>query len=210
MFLESGASLSTMETVETESPHACATSSKVTCPDLRAPCVSLTALCPRPPQSTRLNGNGQKSGGLRFPLDTGKLCSYIGSLLFKRLNVNNSVGKCHESGNAQSRIVRKFICFLIFALAAGTAAFARRAGAPSTAWSPTPPEPWSWSQGDGAQSCYAIKTSTVSTAAGLYSFVSLNPGVYEVTASLKGFESVAQDNVKVTVDQVSTVNIALQ
>ena len=55
-----------------------------------------------------------------------------------------------------------------------------------------------------------IKLSTVSTAAGLYSFVSLNPGVYEVTASQKGFESVAQDNVKVTVDQVSTVNIALR
>jgi hypothetical protein len=55
-----------------------------------------------------------------------------------------------------------------------------------------------------------IKLSTVSTAAGLYSFVSLTPGVYEVTASLKGFESVAQDNVKVTVDQVSTVNIALR
>jgi len=55
-----------------------------------------------------------------------------------------------------------------------------------------------------------IKISTVSTAAGLYSFVSLTPGTYEVTASLKGFESVAQDNVKVTVDQVSTVNIALR
>ena len=56
----------------------------------------------------------------------------------------------------------------------------------------------------------AIKLTTVSTAAGLYSFVSLTPGVYEVTASLKGFESVAQDNVKVTVDQISTVNIALR
>ncbi len=55
-----------------------------------------------------------------------------------------------------------------------------------------------------------IKLSTVSTAAGLYSFVSLNPGAYEVTASLKGFESVAQDNVRVSVDQVSTVNIALR
>ncbi|MGA2807776.1 MAG: carboxypeptidase regulatory-like domain-containing protein [Terracidiphilus sp.] len=56
----------------------------------------------------------------------------------------------------------------------------------------------------------AIKLTTVSTAAGLYSFVSLTPGDYEVTASLKGFESVAQDNVKVTVDQVTAVNIALR
>src|ERR1700733_5392153 len=32
-----------------------------------------------------------------------------------------------------------------------------------------------------------ISSSTVTTAAGLYSFVSLNPGLYEVTASSKGF-----------------------
>jgi hypothetical protein len=57
----------------------------------------------------------------------------------------------------------------------------------------------------------ATKTSqsTVTTGAGLYSFVSLNPGSYKVTASGKGFESVAEDNVPVTVDQVSTINIAL-
>jgi hypothetical protein len=52
--------------------------------------------------------------------------------------------------------------------------------------------------------------STVTTAAGLYSFVSVSPGDYKVTASMKGFESVAQDNVTVSVDQVTTVNIALQ
>jgi hypothetical protein len=52
--------------------------------------------------------------------------------------------------------------------------------------------------------------STVSTAAGLYSFVSLSPGEYKVTASMKGFESVAQDNVTVSLDQVTTVNIALR
>ena len=55
-----------------------------------------------------------------------------------------------------------------------------------------------------------VAQSTVTTAAGLYSFVGLNPGVYTVTAGTQGFESVAQDNVPVTVDQVSTVNIALQ
>ncbi len=38
----------------------------------------------------------------------------------------------------------------------------------------------------------------------------MNPGIYVVTASQKGFESVAQDNVLVTVDQVATVNIALR
>ncbi|MGB6973065.1 MAG: carboxypeptidase regulatory-like domain-containing protein [Terracidiphilus sp.] len=54
-----------------------------------------------------------------------------------------------------------------------------------------------------------VVQSTVTTAGGLYSFVSLNPGVYLVTASRKGFKSVAQDHVSVTVDQTSAVNITL-
>jgi hypothetical protein len=55
-----------------------------------------------------------------------------------------------------------------------------------------------------------VAQHSVTTAAGLYTFVSLNPGVYQVTASQKGFESVARDNMNVTVDQTSTVNIALR
>jgi hypothetical protein len=55
-----------------------------------------------------------------------------------------------------------------------------------------------------------VEQHSVTTAAGLYSFVSLNPGTYQVTATMAGFESAAQDNVKVNVDQVSTVNIALR
>ena len=55
-----------------------------------------------------------------------------------------------------------------------------------------------------------VTLHTVTSAAGLYSFVSLSPGSYIVTATQKGFESVAQDNVLVTVDQVSTVNIGLK
>jgi len=55
-----------------------------------------------------------------------------------------------------------------------------------------------------------VAQHTVTTAAGLYSFVSLNPGVYKVTASMKGFESIARDKIAVTVDQVTTVNIALR
>src|ERR1035437_7562572 len=35
-----------------------------------------------------------------------------------------------------------------------------------------------------------VTLHTITTAGGLYSFVSLNPGVYVVTASMKGFESV--------------------
>jgi hypothetical protein len=55
-----------------------------------------------------------------------------------------------------------------------------------------------------------VKLSTVSTAAGLYSFISLTPGKYSVTVGAKGFETVVQNNVLVTVDQVSTVNIVLK
>jgi len=55
-----------------------------------------------------------------------------------------------------------------------------------------------------------ISQSTVSSAAGIYSFVSLTPGAYTVTASHDGFETVAQGNVTVSVDQVSAVNIALR
>ena len=55
-----------------------------------------------------------------------------------------------------------------------------------------------------------VALHTVTSDAGLYSFVSLTPGTYVVTASQKGFESVAQDNVLVTVDQATTVNIALR
>ncbi|MGB0050111.1 MAG: carboxypeptidase regulatory-like domain-containing protein, partial [Terriglobales bacterium] len=55
-----------------------------------------------------------------------------------------------------------------------------------------------------------VSLKTVTSAGGLYTFISLTPGNYVVTASQKGFASVAQDNVLVTVDHVSTVNIALQ
>jgi hypothetical protein len=54
-----------------------------------------------------------------------------------------------------------------------------------------------------------VKLATVSTAAGLYSFVSLSPGNYQVTVSAKGFETSIQKNVAVTLDQVTTANIAL-
>lgn len=55
-----------------------------------------------------------------------------------------------------------------------------------------------------------ITLHTVTSDAGLYSFVSLNPGTYVITVNVKGFQSVVQDNVLVTVDQGTTVNIALQ
>jgi hypothetical protein len=50
---------------------------------------------------------------------------------------------------------------------------------------------------------------TVTSAAGVYSFISLNPAVYKVTVSHADFATVAQDKISVTVDQVTAVNITL-
>jgi hypothetical protein len=55
-----------------------------------------------------------------------------------------------------------------------------------------------------------VTLHTVTSAAGLYAFISLNPGVYQVTASQTGFASIAQDKVTVSVDQVTEVNITLR
>ena len=53
------------------------------------------------------------------------------------------------------------------------------------------------------------KLTTVTTDAGVYSFVSLAPGTYELSANAQGFGTVLQKDVSVTVDQVSTVNFKL-
>src|ERR1700743_1374706 len=52
--------------------------------------------------------------------------------------------------------------------------------------------------------------STKSTVAGLYSFISLSPGHYEISASARGFDTLVQKNVLVTIDQTSTVNLSLK
>src|SRR5215472_6925280 len=55
-----------------------------------------------------------------------------------------------------------------------------------------------------------VTQHTVTSSAGLYSFVSLNPAVYRVTASQTGFASVAVDQVTVNVDQATEANVALK
>ncbi len=55
-----------------------------------------------------------------------------------------------------------------------------------------------------------VTQHSVTSSAGLYTFISLNPGVYQVTVSQTGFKNTAKDKVTVTVDQVTTVNITLQ
>src|SRR5437764_7424754 len=54
------------------------------------------------------------------------------------------------------------------------------------------------------------KLTATTTAAGIYSFVSLPPGAYEVSASQKGFETTLRKGVIVTVDQSTTVNLSMK
>ncbi len=50
---------------------------------------------------------------------------------------------------------------------------------------------------------------TVTSSAGLYTFISLSPGLYQVTVTQKGFQSVVHNNITVTVDQATQVNVTL-
>jgi hypothetical protein len=55
-----------------------------------------------------------------------------------------------------------------------------------------------------------VKLHTVTSGAGLYTFVSLNPGVYQLTLTQTGFAKIVEDNIVVTVDQVTGVDITLR
>lgn len=110
-----------------------------------------------------------------------------------------------------ARFLRIFLCISMLSMTAGTAAWAQagRGGINGTITDP------SGAIVPGARvtalnHATGISQSTVTTRAGLYDFVSLNPGSYRVTATLKGFETVAEENVTVSVDQVTAVNIALR
>ncbi len=113
--------------------------------------------------------------------------------------------------NSTSSILMKCICVCILVLCASVVIFAQ-AGRGSISGLVTDP---GGAIVPGAtvtllDRANGVEQHSATNAEGLYTFISLNPGVYKVTASLKGFESVAQDNVNVTVDQKSTVNIALR
>lgn len=51
---------------------------------------------------------------------------------------------------------------------------------------------------------------TTTNSAGLYSFVSLNPGVYQLAANQTGFAKTVKDKITVDVDQVTEVDLSLQ
>ncbi|MGA2847588.1 MAG: carboxypeptidase regulatory-like domain-containing protein [Terracidiphilus sp.] len=109
-----------------------------------------------------------------------------------------------------SALLRFSICCSLFLLAAATAANAQ-AGRGSINGTITDP---SGAIVPGASitltnHATGLTEHAVATAAGLYTFVSLNPGQYQVTASHRGFETTAQNNITVSVDQMTVVNIAL-
>ncbi len=55
-----------------------------------------------------------------------------------------------------------------------------------------------------------VTLHTTTSSAGLYSFISLNPGVYQITAGQTGFAKTVQDKVTVNVDEVAEVNLSLR
>ncbi len=116
-----------------------------------------------------------------------------------------------NSGNAIGKTTRNFLSVCILVLCASSVALAQ-AGRGSISGLVSDPSGAIVSGAKVAALNHAtgVELHTVTSTAGLYSFVSLTPGTYVVTASQMGFEGVAQDNVLVTVDQVSTVNIALK
>src|SRR5580692_453576 len=115
-----------------------------------------------------------------------------------------------NSTNAFLRTVRNFLTLGVLLLCAGSIALAQ-AGRGTVSGLVTDP---GGALVPGAQvvlinQATGVKQHTVTSSAGLYTFISLSPGVYQVTASQKGFKSIAQDKVNVTVDQVTEVNITL-
>jgi Carboxypeptidase regulatory-like domain len=105
----------------------------------------------------------------------------------------------------------RWILLSLLFLFAGTAAFgqAGRGGISGTVTDP-----------DGAvvagaqvvllENATGVTRHMTTNSAGLYSFVSLNPGVYRVTASQTGFAKTVRDKITVNVDQVIEVNLTLK
>ncbi len=116
-----------------------------------------------------------------------------------------------NSRNAMVKTVRNFLSVCLLSLCAASVALAQ-AGRGSISGLVTDPN---GALVPGAQvvllnPATGVTQHTVTSGAGLYTFISLNPGVYQVTASQKGFKSVARDKITVNLDQVTEVNITLQ
>ena len=109
-----------------------------------------------------------------------------------------------------NRIARSFYCVCLLLFLAQTAAFGQ-AGRGSIHGTVT-------DQGgavvSGAQvvllnQATGVTQRTASSSGGLYAFISLNPGIYQVTVSQTGFVTVTRDKLTVNVDEVTEANISL-
>lgn len=115
-----------------------------------------------------------------------------------------------RSTHAHTPTLSRFLSICVFVLGAGISAFGQAgnggiSGSVSDSSGAIVPGATVSARNDAS----GTTLSTVSTAAGLYSFVSLSPGSYNVTATAKGFATEVQRSVSVTVDQVSTINFKL-
>ena len=140
------------------------------------------------------------------------------SVRFRRtpqlLAVQNLRSEEKKFMNSQGFIVRSgrtFFCACFLLFFADVAAFAQ-AGRGSISGTVTDP---GGAVVPGAEVTLLSRATgatqhTITSAGGLYSFISLNPGIYQVTASQSGFASIAQDKITVDVDQVTQVNLALR
>jgi hypothetical protein len=132
-------------------------------------------------------------------------------LLFECLNLIDPRIKLMNSRGLIARSAVSYLCACFVLLLAATSALAQ-AGRGSISGTVTDP---GGALIPGAKVTLLNKATggtqhTVTSSAGLYTFISLNPGKYQVTASQTGFTSVAQDKVTVNLDQVTEVNIKLQ
>ena len=106
--------------------------------------------------------------------------------------------------NAIVKTVRNFLSVCILFLCAGSVALAQAGrGGISGLVSDSSGASVRGATVTALNQATGVTQHTVTSDAGLYSFVALNPGLYAVTASQKGFENVARNNVTVTVDQVA-------
>jgi hypothetical protein len=116
-----------------------------------------------------------------------------------------------NSGGLIARFAGAWFCACFLVLVAEIATFAQ-AGRGTISGVVTDP---AGAVVQGAQvtlvnSATGVTQHSVTNPSGSYTFISLNPGVYKVTATQTGFRSVVRDNVTVNVDQVSLVNITLE
>jgi hypothetical protein len=118
----------------------------------------------------------------------------------------NSILSAHEMGTALRLAL--FVLLITLGIPFGASAQAGRGAISGTVTDP---------QGAAVSGANVVLLShvtgvtqhTVTSGAGLYTFISLNPGVYQVTVSQAGFANFVQDKITVDVDQTTAVNITL-